>query len=110
MSFEAEFLTMMPSTMSVYAFTSWTDYGDPIYSTSATTYRYRGEYEPTLSPSVSGEEVVTSVTAYVASTSPLNVLNKYVLQDGSTGIVQSITQAWDDEGLHHNVIRFGGGG
>lgn len=110
MSFEAEFLTMMPSTMSVYAFTSWTDYGEPVYSTSATTYRYRGEYEPKITGGQLGEEVVTSVTAYVASTSPLNPLDKYLLYDGSTGIVQSITQAWDDEGLHHNVIRFGGGG
>lgn len=109
MSFEAEFLTMMPSTMLVYEFISWTDYGEPAYSTSATSYRYRGEYEPTVTDGNLGRDVVDSVTAYVASTSPLNPLNNYVLQDGTTGVVQSISQVWDDEGLHHNVIRFGGG-
>ena len=110
MSFEAEFLTMMPSTMSVYPLVSWTDYGDPLYSTTAVTYRYRGEYEPTVSHDQLGAEVITSITAYVASTSPLNPLDSYVLADGSTGVVLSVTQAWDDEGLHHNVVRFGGGG
>jgi len=110
MSFPSEFLTMMPSTMSVYAFTSWTDYGDPVYSTSATTYRYRGEYEPSISHDQLGAEVVNSITAYVASTSPFSPLDNFVLADGSTGVVLSVSQVWDEEGLHHNVVRFGGGG
>ena len=90
MSFEAEFLTMMPSTMSVYSFTSWTDYGEPVYSTSATTYRYRGEYEPTKMGAGLSEEVVDQVTAYVASTSPLNTLDRFILEDGTEGNVKSI--------------------
>ena len=96
MSFPSEFLTMMPSTMSVYAFTSWTDYGDPVYSTSSHDQR--------------GAEVVNSITAYGASTSPFSPLDNFVLADGSTGVVLSVSQVWDEEGLHHNVVRFGGGG
>ena len=109
MSFERDiFETMMPSTMSVYSFTAFDTYGDPSYSTSVTTYRCRMEYTPTIIGNQLGEEVVSNVTAYVGSTSPLNVLDRYILPDGSTGIVQSIMQQWDDEGIHHHVINFGG--
>lgn len=110
MSFERTvFETMMPSTMLVYGFSAFDTYGDPSYSTSATAYRCRVEYTPTITGSQLGEEVIPNVTAYVASTSAMNVLDQYVLPDGSTGLVQSIAQMWDDEGIHHNVIRFGGG-
>lgn len=108
MSFEAEFLTMMPSTMSVYAFVSFDTYGDPSYSTSAATYRCYMEYTPTLIVDQLGEEVVSKAIAYIASTEALNELSLYVLPDGSTGIVQSISQNWDDDGIHHNVVNFRG--
>jgi len=107
-SFEAEFLTLMPSTISVYEFVTFDNYGDPSYSTAVTKYRCRVEYDPTVMRNQLGQEIVSNITTFVASTSELNTLSRYVLPDGSTGIVQSIAVQWDDEGVHHNVVNFGG--
>lgn len=109
MAFEDSFLSMMPATLTVYPFSSFDSYGEAAYSTQATTYQCRVEYSPTRRGTIQGEEIVGDTTVYVASTSAMNHLDNYILPDGSTGIVQSIQQMWDDEGIHHNVIMFGGG-
>jgi hypothetical protein len=108
MSFEAEFLTMMPSTMMVFDFITFDTYGDPSYSTSATNYRCRVEFDGAIVRDQLGQDVVSNVTAYVASTSRLDPLSKYILPDGSTGVVQSIAVQFDEEGIHHNVVHLGG--
>ena len=108
MSFEAEFLTMMSQTIQVYPFTAFDNYGEPSYGTTGSTYACRLEYMPTVVRDQLGKDVVSNVTAYVASTSLLNELSQYILPDGSTGIVQSIAVQWDDEGIHHNVVNLGG--
>lgn len=108
MSFEAEYLTMMPSTMLVYDFLTFDDYGDPSYSTAAVNFRCRVEYDGVIVRDQLGQDVVSNVTAYVAASTRLNELSKYVLPDGSTGVVQSIAVQFDDEGIHHNVVHLGG--
>ena len=109
MSFESEFLTMMPLTITVYPFLGFDAYGEASYSTSATTYRCRVEYDRNTRGTMQGEELTQTTTVYVAAQTTLNNLDNYVLPDGSTGMVSSIKQMWDDEGIHHNVINFAGG-
>jgi hypothetical protein len=108
MSFEEEFLTMMPSTITVYPFIAFDNYGDPSYGTTGATYRCRLEYDGAVVRDQLGEDVVSNVTAYVASTGLLDPLSNYILPDGSTGIVQSIAAQWDDESIHHHVVHLGG--
>jgi hypothetical protein len=108
MSFEAEYLTMMPSTMVVFPFLAFDNYGDPSYGTTGINYRCRIEYEDVVVRDQLGQDVVSNVTAYVAATTRLNKLSQYVLPDGTTGVVQSIAVQFDDEGIHHNVVHLGG--
>ena len=110
MSFDTQFLTMMPSTMSMYAFVSFDNYGEPTYSTSATSIRCRMEYDHKSMQDMNSNEMVPTATAYLGYDSIISSLSKFVLPDGSTGIVLSIEQAWDETGIHHNVVRFGAGG
>jgi hypothetical protein len=107
-SFDPEFLTMMPSTMRVFPFITFDTYGEPSYSTAATNYRCRIEPDGQVVKDQLGKDIVLNVTAYVASTSALNVLSNYILPDGSTGIVISISPVPDEDGIHHNVVRLGG--
>ena len=110
MSFDTEFLTLMPSTVSVKELVSVNSYGDPTYSTGATSYRALVEQKPTLIRNFSGEEVVAMYTVYVASTEALSPTSFYTLPNGDTPEVQSITVAYDEDGIHHNVLYLGGGG
>lgn len=108
MSFEAEFLALMPQTLLVSPFISFDTYGEPVYSTAETEYACRIEHNPTVVRDQLGEDVVSNVTLYVASTSRLDPLSRYVLPDGSTGIVQSVIVQWDEVGIHHNVVNLSG--
>lgn len=108
MSFEAEFLTLMTQTIQVSPFISFDTYGEPIYSTSVATYACRIERNPTVVRDQLGADVVSNITAYIASTSELDPLSQYVLPDGSTGIVQSVAVQWDEDGIHHNVVNLSG--
>jgi hypothetical protein len=107
-SFEAAFLTMMPETIDVYPFLGFDTYGEPSYSTGATSYRARIEFVDTVVKDQLGKDVATNITAYMASTSRLSNLDRYIFPDGSTGIVQSISPVSDDEGIHHIEARFSG--
>jgi hypothetical protein len=109
MSLDAEFLAMMPATLSVYPFVAFDNYGEPSYSTAVTTYQCRIESKPSARRGELEVDIVNVVTLYVASTSELNILSNYVLPDGSTGIVQTVAPVWDEVGIHHNVVTFGGG-
>lgn len=110
MSFEPAFLDLMTATMTVYPFESFDDYGEATYGSTGTTYRCYVEYKPKHLEDMTGEDIVAYMTAYVASTSILSSLSKYVLPDGSTGIVQAVHTNYDQDGVHHNVVYFGGGG
>jgi hypothetical protein len=109
MAFErTEFEAMMPQSLTVYPFLSFDNYGEVSYGTTGVSYACRLEIMPTRSGNQMGEEVVGNITAYVASTSTFNILDQYILPDGSSGIVRSIANQWDDEGLHHVQVEFGG--
>lgn len=110
MSFDPEFLTLMPSTIQVRELFGVNDYGEPSYSTAVTRYRCLVQLQPTLVNNAQGEEVVSSHTAYVASTGTMNATALYTLPDGSTPALQSITTMFDEDGIHHSVLHFGGGG
>ena len=98
----------MPETLVEYPWIGTDNYGEPSYSTSGTTYRARVEFEDAVVKDQLGKDVVTNITAYIASTSRLPDTSRYIFSDGSTGIVQSISPVPDEEGIHHNVARFSG--
>lgn len=114
MSFDPAFLDLMPSTLRVSTMTTFNDYAEEVYSTGYTSYRCRIEYTPTIVRNSMGEEVVSTTTVYVASTTHLPMLAQYSVPDGSgnwlTPDVQTIAVHYDEDGVHHNVVYLGAGG
>ena len=110
MSFDPTFLELMPSTMTVKEVVSFNDYGEPTFSTAASSYRCLVTEKPTRVVDQMGEEVIASHEVIAASTVRLSATAEYTLPDGATPVLQSINVFYDEDGIHHNVLYFGGGG
>ena len=110
MAFEAEFLELMPHTITVYPVLSANTYGEPVFSTSGTTYQALVEERPQMIRSAFGEEMITSANAYVASTARIPLTSRVVLPDGSEpALVRSDVFADEDGTAHHVTLFFGSG-
>lgn len=108
MSFEADFLELMPHTITVYDYVSTNAYGEPTHSTTGTTYRALVEERPNFIRTAFGEEAVSSAIAYIASTSRIPITSKVVLPDGSEpGVMRSDVFSDEDGTAHHVVLFFG---
>lgn len=110
MSIEAEFLTLMPSTVTLYSNSSIDKYGKRAWSASGTDYRCRIEDDNKLLRTESGREVVITGRVYVYGV-PASMTTdwKIVLPDGSSPVIHTVTVQNDQSGAHHAVIEFGRG-
>lgn len=107
MSFEAEFLTLMPSTITVATQASRAADGHVTYSTATSTYRCRIVKANQNIRGADGTWVMVGWIAWVASTGYLSVQDKYTLPDGTSPPVLAIETITDEDGPHHNKVFFG---
>lgn len=107
MSFEADFLELMPSTISVQDYTSFNQYGEPSYSTSTTSYRALIQEQPTEITDAFGRETIASHTIYVASTTRIDLTSKLILPDNSDPAIIRSEVFYDQDGIHHVVLFCG---
>lgn len=107
MTFTDEFLTLMPSTISIRAYTSFNQYGEPSYSTSATSYRAYIQEVPTEITDAFGREIVSRHTIYVASTERIDITSRLVLPDGTDPAIIRSDVMYDEDGIHHVVLFTG---
>lgn len=107
MSFEADFLDFMNSTISVKAYTSFNQYGEPAFSTTATTYRAYIQEKPTEITDAFGREVISSHTIYVASTARIDITSHLDLPDGTDPNIIRSDVMYDEDGIHHVVLFCG---
>jgi hypothetical protein len=108
MTIESVFLTMMPSTVTVYIKSSRDAYSKPSFSASGTGVRARVQEDR---PVTSGEvrEVTESGTIYFYGNPTVSVDDKIVLPDGTNVKVTMVTVMNDEVGPHHTVVRYGRG-
>ena len=110
MAFEADFLELMPHSVVVYPVASVNVHGEPVYSTSGSTYDALVEERPQMIRTAFGEEMITSANAYVASTSRIPLTSRVVLPDGSEpALLRSDVFADEDGTAHHVALFFGSG-
>ena len=107
MSFENEFIDLMPHTLKVYAKSGYNEYGKPSYSTSYTSYSSLEVKKHNLVVTKTGAEKLSTTTVYVASTAVIDTEYKIALNDGSIPAILSVGLQSDDDGAHHNVIYCG---
>ena len=102
----------MPHQITVSSLFGYDDYAQPTYSTASSmvsTYSARVVYKPTKTMSFQGEEVISSVTVIVASTTPINATDLVTLPDGSQPPLISVSQYPGPDGLHHQTLLMGRG-
>lgn len=107
MTFEAEFLSLMPSTVTVYPLASRNADGHTTFGTTGVTYRARVAYVPHTVHLADGRIQASEGIAWLASTTPLSIQSKYVLPDGSVPIVYAVENIPDQDGQHHSKVFFG---
>lgn len=107
MAIEAEFLTMMPSTVTIYAKTAMDAYGKMSYSGSGTAVRCRIQETGRVVRSPDGRDVYETGTIIFYGSPTISEDSKIVLPDGTSPLILSVTNHNDDIGANHITVSFG---
>ena len=107
MSFESDFLSMMPHTITVRARASRNSDGSDTFSTSASSLTARVVTTRKWVRNSEGVAVQASQEAWVASTGTLAVDSRYTLPDGTSPPVLAVESFPDESGTHHGHLLFG---
>jgi hypothetical protein len=110
MAWDSNMDGMYNETITVAEWLSADMYGDPAFSTSTTTVTALIQQTAEIITDSAGEDSVTTAIAYVNSTSATDcpATARYTLPDGSQPDVLRIDRHSDEDGLHSQVIYFGG--
>jgi hypothetical protein len=107
MAWDDAYLDLMPHTVIINDLSGTNRYGEEVYSTQATTYQARVLRKPKLVRDFIGDEVVSHTTVWLASTGPaIEATAQVTLPDGSQPPLISVEEYPDEDGLHHQVLRF----
>lgn len=111
MSFEDDFLDLMPDTVTVVKRRAEPNHvnevGKAQYDEPGTERQCRLVRKPVVVRDVDGRELVASVTAYMGGDFGTTPEDKLVLDDGTSPEILEVWSPPDDEGAHHEVIRAG---
>jgi hypothetical protein len=113
MSLDAELRTVLfTQTLTVNAISARNLYGDPAYSTTATTYPCRVDGFQHLVKAGDGRDVIARTVAYVGTTSTggtpsIGLQDKVTLPDGTIPKILSIDTFRDLSGLNHQAVHCG---
>ena len=108
MSFDSNFLTLMPSTAKVQELASLsTDgYGVPVYG-STLTFRCHVMQKPTMVKTIDGTEELAHTVVWMNSTSTFSPYAKITVNGSTVGPVLAVQHHYDEDGLHHTKVAFG---
>jgi len=108
MSFSTALLALMPSTMVVYGLSSWsTDgYGEPVFSTSGTSYRCHVMNKQTMVRTLQGDEQVSDMQVWVRTTATFDPTSKLTVSGSTVGPILALEHHYDEDGLHHTKVFF----
>lgn len=102
MSFEAGFLSLFKSSVTISTRASHNNYGEPSYG-SGTAYSARIHAKEGFVRSASGETIEYTTVVWVASTKAFTVDDRVALPDGSTPQVVAVERPFDEDGTQHHV-------
>lgn len=102
----ADFLPLMPETVSVASYTGSDGYGQPQHG-SPVDYRARVIYRAKLVRAANGEETVARGEVWLATTTAIDEQDQITLPDGTTPPILMVEQLSDADGPHHTKVAFG---
>lgn len=104
----SDFLDMMPHTITHRAPASFDDYGKPVFSGAAASYRARVFYETRSTVNrASGQDALSVTTVWIAGTPSLTLFDEITLPDGTKPPILNWEVPADESGAHHVKVYFG---
>lgn len=106
MSWDSDFLELMPHTVVISTRSGHSAYGTATYSTAGSTYRARVVDKPGFLRTSQGEVVETRTVAWVASTGTITVADRVTLPDGTSPPVALVERYADENGTYFHKLTF----
>jgi hypothetical protein len=94
-NFTADFMDWRDYTITVFQFTSFNMYGEPVFSAGTSTKCYI-EMSPKLIRNAAGQEVVSSARMYVIGDATITPLDKVTLPDSSSPPILKVDHYYND--------------
>jgi hypothetical protein len=111
MGISAEFLSLMPDTLTVFSQSAVDKYGKRTFSGSGTSIRCRVQYDINQSgggaQGSDGRLATPTGKAFLYGDYNITTDHRLVLPDSTEAIIRSVNRAGDENGAHHTVINFG---
>lgn len=109
MTIETEFLSMMPSVVTIYPNTALDAYGKQSHSATGVQVRCRIMENTQRYATERNRDYQENGTIIFYGTPTINNDSKIVLPDGSSPVILSVKVHNDDVGAHHTTVTFGKG-
>ena len=108
MAIEADYLLLMPDTVTVTPSTGNDAFGKRTFVGAVpVTFRARVQMKRTILKDAAGKELVSTGRAYLYGISTATIYDKITLPDASTPIILTINTDSDGVNPHHTTIFFG---
>ena len=108
MAFSTDLLTLLPSTLKVSTRSSHSNYGEPSFAATTSSYRCRVLQKPGYLRMADSEEVAYKAVAWVRSTGATSITasDRVTLPDGTRPPVLSVERYSDEDGPNHCMVYF----
>ena len=105
MAFEATFLSLMNSTVTISTRASHNNYGEPSFG-SGTGYRARIHEKAGFVRTADGETLEITTEVWVNSTKAFTVDDRIALPNGTTPQIVAVNRPFDEDGAQHHIKLF----
>lgn len=109
MTFPSAFLSLMDSTIKISTRTTHSNYGEPSFAATTSSYRARIVEKPGFFRDGAGEEINYSHTIWIASTGSVSITvsDRVTLPGGTIRPVLAVERYPDEDGPHHVKCHLG---
>lgn len=106
MPIEADFLEMMPSTVTIFPKTATDAYGKFSFSATGTAVRCRIQPSTSVVKTMDNREVVARGTIIFYGTPTITTDSRIVLPDNTSPLILTVQVHNDDTGSHHTTVTY----
>ncbi|CAB4144769.1 hypothetical protein UFOVP1296_30 [uncultured Caudovirales phage] len=107
MSIDAQFLSMMPTVVTVYPNSGLDAYGKISHGATGVAVRCRVQDKDTRYATERNRDEFNNGTIIFYGCPDITISSKIVLPDGTSPIILSVDNHNDESGLHHTTVTFG---
>lgn len=106
MPIEADFLELMPTTVTVFARTATDAYGKLSFAATGTAVRCRLQPSDEVMKDAENRDVVAKGTIIFFGAPAVSTDSRILLPDGTVPLILSVQVFNDDTGVHHTTVVY----